>query len=41
MGEGQRETERETERERISSRFCVVGTEPHAGLDPTNHEIMT
>ena len=33
-----RETEREGER--IPSRLCAVSTEPNAGLDPTNHEIM-
>ena len=35
VGEGQRE------RERIASRLCTVSTEPHAGLELTNHEIMT
>ena len=37
VGEGQRETERERER----SRFCTVGTESEAGLDPMNREIVT
>ena len=35
-GEGQREREIE-----IPSRILAVGTEPNAGLEPTNHEIMT
>ena len=31
-----------TERgERIPSRLCVVSAEPDAGLDLTNHEIVT
>ena len=30
--------QRERGRERIPSRFCIVSTEPKAGLDPTNHE---
>ena len=34
MEEGQRERGRE----RIPSRFCIVSTEPDAGLDPTNQE---
>ena len=25
----------------ILSRLCAVSTEPHVGLGPTNHEIMT
>ena len=29
------------ERERILSRLGAVSTEPHAGLELTNHEIMT
>ena len=37
MGEGQKERLRE----RISSKFHAVSTEPDAGLDPTNHEIVT
>ena len=37
MGEGQKETETE----RIPSRLCAVSAEPNAGLEPTNHEIMT
>ena len=36
-GEGQRERERQ----RISSKLYPVSTEPDAGLEPTNHEIMT
>ena len=36
-GEGQREKERQ----RIPSRLYTVSTEPNAGLDPTNYEIMT
>ena len=40
VGEGLRERERE-ERERIQSRFSTVSTEPDAGLEPTNREIMT
>ena len=31
----------EAERERIPSRLCTVSTEPDAGLNPTNCEIMT
>ena len=38
-GEGRRE--REKERERIPSRLHVVSTEPNAGLEHTNYEIMT
>ena len=37
VGEGQRERERE----RISSRLCIVSTEPNAGLESMNHVIMT
>ena len=50
-GEGEREKERErasgggTERERegkrIPSRLHTVSTKPDAGLELTNHEIMT
>ena len=29
------------ERERIPSRLSTVSTEPVAGLEPINHEIMT
>ena len=36
-----RERERERERERISSRLRAVSTEPDAGLDLINREIMT
>ena len=47
---GGRERERESasasrgggrERERIPGRLRAVSTEPDAGLEPTNHEIMT
>ena len=38
-GEGQREREREGDR--IPSRFFTVSTEPNAGLEPMNQEIMT
>ena len=49
MREREREREREHEqrsgtargRERIPSRLCAVSSEPDAGLDPSNHEIMT
>ena len=34
-------TERERGRERIPSRLYTVSTEQDAGLDLTNHEIMT
>ena len=33
--------ERGRERERIPGRFCTVSTEPNAGLEPMNREIMT
>ena len=33
--------EKEREGERIPSRLHTVSTEPHSGLDHTNHEIMT
>ena len=36
-GEGQREREKV----RIPSRLCAVSTDPDAGLDLMNHEIMT
>ena len=36
-----REGQRERERERIPSRLRTVSTEPHTGLELTNHEIMT
>ena len=39
MGGGGAETE--GERERKPSRLCIVSTEPDAGLEHTNHEIMT
>ena len=29
------------QRERIPSRLCTVSTEPDAGLEPMNHEIVT
>ena len=35
------QAEREEERERISSRLCIVSTEPHVGLELMNYEIMT
>ena len=38
MGEEQRERETESE---AGSRFRAVSTEPDAGLEPTDHEIMT
>ena len=49
MRERERERERESKeergrkrgRERIQTRLCAVSTEPNAGLDPTNHEIVT
>ena len=49
QGERERERERENEmgrsrereRDRIPSRLCTVSAEPHAGLEPTNCEIMT
>ena len=31
----------ERERERISSRLCIVSTEPDAGQGLMNHEVMT
>ena len=37
VGKGQREREREN----ILSRLHTVSTKPDAGLEPTNHEIMT
>ena len=36
-----RETETERERERIPSRLHTVSMEPDAGLELTNHKIMT
>ena len=33
--------EKDRERERIPSRLHAVSTEPDAGLEPTNHKIMT
>ena len=36
-----REGAEREERERVPSRLLSVSTEPDAGLDPTNHEIMT
>ena len=38
---GGAEREREREGDRIPSRFLTVSTEPKAGLEPMNHEIMT
>ena len=42
-GEAERERERERGREggRIPSRLCAVSTEPDAGLELTNCEIVT
>ena len=37
----ERDTGRERGKERIPRRLCAVSTEPDAGLDPTNYEIMT
>ena len=37
----EREREREREGKRILSRHCAVSTEPSAGLNPMNCEIMT
>ena len=34
-------SEREREREKIPSRLFTVSTEPDAGHEPTNREIMT
>ena len=39
-GAGRREREGDTESE-AGSRLRAVSTEPHAGLELTNHEIMT
>ena len=36
-----RGAEREGERERILHRVCTVSTEPDAGLEPMNREIVT
>ena len=33
--------ERARDRERIPSRLCTVSSKPEAGLELTNHEIMT
>ena len=41
MQAGKGQGERGGERERIPSRLHTVSTEPHAGLDLTNREIMT
>ena len=38
---GRAEVEGEGGRERIPSRLHIVSTEPHVGLKPKNHEIMT
>ena len=38
MGEGQREGDTETE---AGSRLRAISTEPDAGLEPTDREIMT
>ena len=40
MGEGQRETEEDTESE-AGSRLRAVSTEPNAGLERMNPDIMT
>ena len=40
MSGGGAEREGDTESE-AGSRLWAVSTEPHAGLEPTNHEIMT
>ena len=40
-GEGQRERETEREGERIPSRLCTISTEPGAGLELMDHEIVT
>ena len=40
VGEGQREREGDTESE-AGSRLRAVSTEPDAGLEPMNREIMT
>ena len=40
MGERQRETEGDTETE-AGSRLLAVSKELDAGLEPTDHEIMT
>ena len=37
----ERERQRQRQRKRIPSRLHDVSTEPNAGLNPTNHEIMT
>lgn len=39
--ERQRETERDIEKERIPSGLHTVSRGPDAGLESTNHEIMT
>ena len=39
MGEGKRE--RKTKESEASSRLCTVSTEPDAGLELTDREIMT
>ena len=38
MGEGQREGDTESE---IGSKLWAVSTEPNAGLEPTDREIVT
>ena len=38
--EGGRESEGDIDSE-AGSRLCAVSTEPHVGLELTNHEIMT
>ena len=41
LREREREQAGEGQRERIPSRLCTVSIKPKAGLDLTNHEIMT
>ena len=41
MNRGGAERERETQNPEAGSRLRAVGTEPHAGLEPTNREIVT
>ena len=40
MSRGEAERERDTESE-AGSMLQAISTEPNAGLEPTNHEIMT
>ena len=41
MGEGQREKETENPKQAPGSELSAQSTEPDAGLELTNHEIMT